>query len=450
MKILFVHIMCAGPNLMLNYSFGITSMAAVLKQSGHSTSYFPILCSEFLNKKNRIKTKLNSKIKDFEPDVIGISCMSDGFNVTKEIVKYFDQLFPNIFVILGGIHATSAPENTIKIKGVSAICLGEGELALRELLDKMQNKQPYLDTQNFWFKMNRKIIKNPQRNLISNLDNLPFEDMEILEKTRFIEPYKRTKNRVFPELGSDGQADIMTSRGCPGNCHYCFNSTLKSLYKNDPSFYRRHSVQYVIEQIKHIKKRYKISKIHFWDDSFTDDLEWLKIFSKKYNKEIHMPFRCIVRPNLTEEKVILLKNACCHTINIGVECGNDSIRNKMLNRPWTKKQIIKSCSLIKKHNLLLYVFSMVGCPGETEATLKETYDLIKKIKPDSSIHCSIFKPYPGTKSYLLCKHKGWLKQKNFYGYFSDSQLKLPKLSASMIKKYQYKIQALSNDPLISF
>ena len=88
---------------------------------------------------------------------------------------------------------------------------------------------------------------------------------------------------------------------------------------------------------------------------------------------------------------------------------------------------------------------MVGCPYETESTLKETFDLIKEIRPGSSIHCSIFRPYPATKSYSLCRRKGWLSGRRFKGFFIDSQLDLPHLSRGVIIKYQRKIAALSED-----
>ena len=445
MKILFVHLILGDPKLMLNYSLGITSMAAVLKQAEHRISYLPIMAPEYLRKDSEIKNQTEKRIEDFKPDIIGISSTSDCFIAAERVIHHINRRFPGLFIIVGGVHATSVPDSVMKIKGVSGICLGEGEHALLELLERVRDRQNYLGVKNFWFKNKKKIIKNPQRDLIHNLDELPFEDLDIIDENRLITLNRMNENIIFPQLGSVGQADIMASRGCEGNCSYCFNSVAKRLYKNERIFCRRHSVRYVIEQIKLIKKRYKMFKIHFWDDAFVDDIEWLRLFSRMYYKEIRMPFRCLVRPNLTKEKIRLLKAAGCNTINIGVECGNDYIRNRILNRPWTKEQILRSCALIKDYKILLYVFSMVGCPGENKSTLEETYNLIKEIKPDSSDHCSIFKPYPGTRSYFLCKQKGWIAKRRFFGYFIDSQLNLPGLSRIAIKKYQLKIRALSED-----
>jgi len=433
------------PAIMHNYSFGITSMAAVLKESGHAVSYFPVLCSHFHDGSGEVKYQLRRKIEDFKPAVAGVSFISDFFKIGKEVINYLKETFPDIFIIAGGPHATSDPEGTIRVKGLSGICLGESEYALLELLDRMQSRRSYTDVCNFWFKRKRKIIRNPQRSLIDNLDSLPLEDLEILEENRVVDLDRRYTNKILPQLGAVGQADIMASRGCPGACNYCFNYRLRQLYNQSGSFCRRHSSGYITGQIKFIKKKYKISKIHFWDDSFADNIKWLRVFLKKYREEIHLPFRCLVRPNLTEEKVRLLKESGCHTVNIGVECGSDYIRNKILNRPGTKEQILRSCRLLKKYKIFIYTFSIVGCPYENESTLKETFELIRSIEPHSSVSCSIFKPYPGTKSYLLCKQKGWLSRRKFSGFFADSRLNLPGLSRQTISKYQRKIVMLSPD-----
>lgn len=106
MKVLFAQTLGNDAMVMLNYSFGLISMAAVLKRAGHEVFYFPVVYNDFLDCDGKLKGRLKRRIEEFRPDVVGISSGSDFFGVAKEIIRYVNELFLRILIIIRGAHAT--------------------------------------------------------------------------------------------------------------------------------------------------------------------------------------------------------------------------------------------------------------------------------------------------------------------------------------------------------
>ena len=155
MRILFIHPM-PPPSLLflqkITYHYGLGIISAVLKQHGHEVKY--VSCYKFNPK------KIARIIIDYQPNLVGISVASNQFSLAEEITNFIDEVY-KIPVVLGGVHATVRPEETINIKGAFGVCLGEGEypmLELAELLEENPSPSPEdLNILNFWFKKNGEI-----------------------------------------------------------------------------------------------------------------------------------------------------------------------------------------------------------------------------------------------------------------------------------------------------
>jgi radical SAM superfamily enzyme YgiQ (UPF0313 family) len=417
MNVLIIYPVTPPEIFRVEFNIGIASISACLKKAGHKTSLLCIWKFE--------EDKVEEKIKNFNPKLIAFSTVSDQFELTKEIVKFIHANH-KIPIIIGGTHAMVAPEECIELDGVIGVCIGEGEEAIVELANYIEKEEDYSKVRNFWIKKDGKIIKNPQRPLIKDLDALPFPDRELFKG------YIDTSNEI----------EFMGARGCPYQCSYCINKVLQNSY-GIAGFVRYRSVDNLIKEIKEVLSKYRSPKILFHDDTFTLNKKWLSEFAEKYPKEIRLPYIANGRVETLNEDIIqLLKSSGCIELKIGVESGNEKIRREVLKRNMSNEQIINAFRLCRKYGILATSFNMIGIPGESEKEIKDTIELNKKIKP-FRMGVSIFRPYKGTELYNLCKKNGWISNRKVVSYFEEeSILDLPTISHKRLI-YYYKIFKLS-------
>lgn len=362
MKVLFIQ------NFLQAY-YGVMSISAVLKKQGHETEV------HIVDKKDDIL----EVVRKSAPDIVGFSCTTAMYSIALEQSRKIKEKF-EISIIFGGAHPTICPE-IIHEKSIDIICRGEGEYALLELLNNMEKGEDICKIKNLWVKNNNQIHKRDIRELIKNLDELPFPDREIY--------YGK-----YPYLKKQSTKVFFLGRGCPYNCSFCVNKTYVILYKGKGKYIRRRSVSKIIEEILDVKKRYGLKAIYFNDDTFTLNKEWIFGFLEEYEKKVRIPFTCGSRAALlTEDMVQKLKNANCKCIEMGVETGNEKLRKDLLGKTETNESLINASQLIKKSKIKLKTSNMMCLPGETVELALETIRFNSKLKADF-MNCSLLQPYP--------------------------------------------------------
>ena len=312
-------------------------------------------------------------------------------------------------VIVGGPHPTFFPD-IIANKNIDYVCRGEGEYALLDLLNAMSTGNGNTtNIPNIWAKdVSDNICKNDIRPFIEDLDVLPFPDFSIYSKYRYMTPYNLD---MFP---------VITGRGCPFNCSYCFNKSYKKIYSGKGKYLRRRSPDYVIGQLLEAKEKYNITKINFVDDCFFIFPSWVKEFSSKYKVKIALPFIINVEAtHVTEELVKIAKEMGCICFRMGLETGNDDLRQLILNKKVSQEQIRDVAAAVKKHGMKLATYNMLGLPGETLENSIETYTLNKEIKADF-VQCSLLQPYPGTEINEYVINNDFLDDQNDQTVHSES------------------------------
>ncbi|MBM3251251.1 MAG: B12-binding domain-containing radical SAM protein [Candidatus Omnitrophica bacterium] len=410
-----MHLLIIYPNINLEpaVSHGITALAGMLKAHGHSVSLL------VLDKYKAIKEgQIYSQVSVINPDVIGLSLTSNQKRYAKEIITGLKRNF-HIPIVVGGVYPTLFPEFIKEVEGIDGLCRGEGEEALIEYLDCLQQNKDYYRIKNWWFKKDGKIITNPIRPFNQNLDNYPLPDYEIFPKDFFHYP-----NMAF-------------TRGCPFPCAYCSNHALKNIYSDNGPYLRFKSVARALEEIKIYIDKINPSWLGFDDDSITKNKEWLKEFCEKYPKVSSIPFHCNSFPSAINSEVCrMLKSAGCRVIGIGVESGDEEIRIKTLKRPIKNQDIIAAFKCAKDAGLLTHSFNMIGIPGETKECFKETVKLNRVIQPDY-FQLTVFYPYEGTQLYEVVRQKGLSTNRDIDTFFcGESVLDMPGFSRSQIK-WQY-------------
>jgi len=382
-------------------NMGISSISAMLKQAGHETLlYHPRIFS---------KETFLKCVESFDPNVIGFSVTTHQYQFAIKYARFAKECRENITTIFGGVHPTLTPESVIENPYVDMVCRGEGEFATVELVEALEKGENFSNIQNIWIKKNGSIIKNPKRDLIENLDSLPFPDREFINQKEILR-----KNGF--------RLDVSIGRGCPYQCPYCCNSALSELYKDKGKFVRLRSPENVLKEIDSIVHKYTVKEIHFQDDMFLLNKNWLREFGEPYAKDYHIPFHIAARVDHVDSEITgLLRQMGCISVSTGVETGNEKLRRNVLDKKVTNEQIIKAVGLLKEAGIKVCSLNMVGIPGETIGTINETISFNKKLNPNW-LGISIFSPYPGTRLYNLCVKKGYIAGDSNFEDFSTSYM----------------------------
>jgi anaerobic magnesium-protoporphyrin IX monomethyl ester cyclase len=348
---------------------GIMYLSSALKSAGHET--------EALNTDACRETVID-EIARRAPGLIAFSSTSGLHRSHIELANRIKTAM-NVPIIMGNAHATLFPEILEQETSLDFLCLGEGEEAIVELVDALEKKTDPTGIRNIWAKIDGKIYKNPIRPFRSDLDALPFPDRGLV-------------SHLNPAYLVHGTSHVVTGRGCPYDCTYCFNHILREM--TEGKYVRRRSVDNVIREIKEVVALNRSQMIDIQDDTFILDKKWLLEFAPRFRNEIGLPYLCHVRANLmTEEIAKILADSGCVTVCIGIEAGNDRLRNEILHRNLSKEQIYESCRLLNKYGIDIISQNVVGIPYETLDTLWETLEINRKCRPKIVV-ISSFEPYP--------------------------------------------------------
>jgi len=426
MRILFVEIYVKTTEPM-----GIMLLSALAKQKGHQTFLHILLQGD-----------LREALEKIKPDIVAYSAMTGDHRYFLEANKIVKNYNKSIFTIMGGKHPTFFPE-ILRASDLDAICIGEGDDAWPELLSVLENKGDINDISNIMTRENSAIFK--LRNRCSNLDNLPFLDYDIC--------YRNTP------LGKMLKRTIMTSRGCPYSCTYCFNHIYNKMYHGKGPVVVRQSVERVIGEAKYLISHWPTKFIKFYDDDFVLKLDdWLREFSERWPEEIGLPFHCLLRANVIArepEILVLLKKAGVKSVMMSVESGNDYVRNHLFKRNMSKdelRQAFKKC-----WDLGIHTFSLAILGVPISKTKEREFNLPNSLKRDIEsldinleIHSTlaeypILVPYPRTEIGEYCRKNGFFDGNfdNFtVSYQSKSLLTCFTLKEKMIQQNLFMLGSI--------
>ncbi len=353
-----------------------------------------------------------------DPVVLAFSTPTVYAQTYVELCRRLKRGF-DFFSVFGGAHPTYFPD-MVEEEGVDGICRGEGEYPLLELLDRLSNAESVAGIPNWWIKEDGAVHKNPLRPLIEDLDELPLPDHEIFRS-------------AVPQ--SIWQAMVVTSRGCPYNCTYCYNHVYRKLYRGKGKVLRRRSVDHVIRELKPLTKYRCYRFVKFLDDLFTLSPDWIEEFSAAYSREIRLPFSCLVRANHLSPKIVRdLKRAGCWRVQLGLESGDDYVRNTIFKRRMDVEEIVEAARMVKAGGLRLVTGNILGAPGSSfEADLK-TLLLNMRIKPDYA-GVSLLQPYPGTEIHECARKMNML---------DSSSPKLTESTVSRVSTLRYRDEKEKN------
>lgn len=338
-------------------------------------------------------------IEDFGADIVGITVVTVVAEAAASLTNFIRQRF-HIPAIWGGIEPTIEPEKSLRV--ADAVCIGEGEDALAEVLAGLDADGTVPSgVANVWVRgSNGTVHKNAMRPLRQDLDALPPLDCSPEEKF-YVEGEDVVSNWSVEKL--DGFYETMTSRGCPFACAYCCNAQLRKLYPGQ-RYVRRRSPGNVIEELISAQKIVPIEFISFQDDVFTFDREWLAEFARSYKKHVGLPFWCYTHALHTDfGSLELLHDAGLRRVTLGIQSGSQRILKEIFNRPVPNRKVIESARVLERIGLEYNFDVITNTPFETEEDCIDTLELLlalPRVRFDFGL--SKLSIYPNTEVERLC------------------------------------------------
>jgi radical SAM superfamily enzyme YgiQ (UPF0313 family) len=360
---------------------GITHLATYINHRGKHRADI----TDFTFHRLEWKEHLRKSYEKDKPDVIGISTNTMHMQFIKPVVREIKQKYGTT-IILGGAHASVHPDETLRIPEVDAVCIGDGEFALEKYLDALSENRSVKGIDGIWAKELCGYVVNAGGCFIKDLDQFPPPDWSLWED---LEKY-------FYFLG---MLYIQGSRGCPYRCTYCDAHGIRDAVGGD--YFRLRDPLAFAQEIRYQWDKYKGLKnpprlAQLFDPVFTHDKKWLDAFCDEYRRlDMHrqLRFSAFSRIDaLDEHEIKTLSESGCAILRVGVESGNEFIRNTVYKKHISNEKVREIFRLCKEYGIVHTAFYILGGPGENKQTINDTIKFAVEVAAARSAFF-IYKPF---------------------------------------------------------
>ena len=376
-------------------------LAAYLRQNGYRDIDIHIAAFE-------ADEEIVSQASDSE--IVGFTATSPMMKHAVALTRQIRRVNPKATIIFGGVHPTVLPENTLKDKNINVVARGEGEQTLLELVRAIESKERLDGIKGISYKNERgEVIHNPGRELIPDIDLIPFPARNLMSQEKFLEI-------GYNKYGDRG-AWVFSSRGCPYQCTYCAS------WRTWTRKWRARSPQNIVKEIRELIDSFDVDRINFADDTFTVSRRRVVEFCQLLEREdLHIAWGCNIRVDTVDKELLdIMKSAGCVDVWIGAESGSPLIL-KDIKKGINLTQVRNAFKWAKEAGLRRRAYLMLGAQRESSGTVLQTERLVEEIKPDV-LDFSILTPYPGCEDYERAKEMGYVSDDTDWSaidLFSDS------------------------------
>lgn len=422
-----------NPEDPISFPLGVGLLSSILKKKGHQVKgiYIHSNLDNF-----RELNRIYFRVKKFSPNLICYSCTSPAFEHIKKVAQHLRKYF-EITGICGGTHPTLYPENTLSVEGIDYVCVGQGEKALIEFVENLENGRDCSEVPGVWrLHPEKGIIKNKLYPLIQELDKLHWIDYEVFGKS------------FIKKITKEGWLRYITSRGCPYSCTYCHNKMIREVFSkeigvpvNKLGYVRFRSVDSVIEEILCMVQKYDLKVINFMDDLFCLRRDRTIEFCQKFKGRIPTYVGYSIQTHLQhldKDLIEALRDSRCLRVVVGVESASQRILN-LLKRKTNSNRISEKLSLLvnAKFPLGTWTLNMLGIPTETKEEMLETLALNAECAVERA-KFNFLAPYPNSEIFDFCKKNNLLETSARSQRFRDrywTNIKFPSEEEAFLEKF---------------
>lgn len=364
------------------------------------------LCTIVDDVESGLKGLIKERMLSFNPDIVAISALFNTcYNYLEMISATSKEVKASALVVMGGGIATNLPTEILNdFSRIDALCFGEGELPMKQLLDMDNANEAFMSSPAWITRKSLKDGRKPQNVYIQDLDEIPPFDYTLMA----INEYKGRKADQLSAPKDVRQLSIYTSRGCPFNCVFCASGSVHG------KKVRFMSVDRVVSEVKQMVSLYNMEVLAIEDDHFLADKERAKeILRRLSDLKLRIEF-----PNGTaiyaidEEVGDLLKKAGVTTVSLAMESGSDYVLKKIINKPLKLDMVKNAVDILRKNGVCVHCGIVLGLPGELEIHREETMQMILKTGFDW-VYFNLAVPVVGSRLYTICKEHGYLINDDF-------------------------------------
>lgn len=354
---------------------GLAYLAAVLEREGHEIKIFDFSLDPHTSLEDDVQA-----VCTFDPHLVGITAMTSVYHSALETATLL-KAYLGRPIVIGGPHATVYPERVLAESPViDYVVRGEGEETIQELVHALCGNGDLSAVRGLTYKIRGEILSNPDRPLITDLDALPFPARHLFDLKRY--------GLRTPE--GQPMATILSSRGCPYHCSYCFKGIVGRTY-------RQRSPENIIAEIKQVIAQYGIRNFYFIDDLFTIDQRRLEAITEQLIREqLDIRWQCLGRVDRVNAEILRkMYEAGCRRIHFGIESGNEEVLRR-IGKGIKPEQVRQAVRWAQEAGIHVKGYFMLGLPGDTEETMQQTVDFAVELNLDDAMF-SLTTPFPGTR-----------------------------------------------------
>lgn len=324
---------------------GIMSLASYLRKNIPKNLEIKLTDGTLLGKEKAVQ-----EIVDFSPDILGVSSFTPTSTGGYWLINEVKNVLPQTFVVVGGVHASSLPEDVYQRSKTDLVVIGEGEKTLLEIVKaktEVNQKNGFENIPGLAIYNKNNLFRTPPRQFIQNLDNIPFPNYDLVENL--------DKYRGWFFRKQSPETIIMSTRGCPYHCFFCTDV----IWKSAKPYLRVRSPKNVADELEILAKNYGFKEYFDQADEFNCLVPWaIEVCQEIKKRKLGLTWKCQLRADrMTEELARNLAKAGCWYVHLGVESANRRTL-KGIGKGITPEQVEKTCKMLKKYGIKVYLLMM--------------------------------------------------------------------------------------------
>jgi radical SAM superfamily enzyme YgiQ (UPF0313 family) len=336
------------------------------------------------------------RLKEIRPGFVGLTAMTPHIVQAGKLARMIRVELPDTVILLGGAHVSALPEETMRrFPDIDVGFVGEADHSLPEVLEAIDSGAVPSTVKGTISWVSANLVYSGPRTDRVDLDSLPLFAWDILDGFPRIYAAPLFAAHRVPAT------PILTSRGCPGACIYCYSGCHKTI--------STYSADYIVNMLLYLRGQYGIKEFMVYDDNFVMFRSNLKRFlNMLIDEKLGFTWSCNARVDMVNQEILdLMARAGCWQISYGIETGNESIMDS-LGKRITKQAVVRAVASTRKAGIRTVGYFMIGHFGETLETIEETIQFACETGLDD-FRMSFFTPLPGTKASLMVEQFGELE-----------------------------------------
>lgn len=449
----------------IKFPLGFLYMGGILEKNGFQVKILD--CPIYYKKKRKINSStvkiglfpddIEAEIREFQPDIVGVSCAytayeSDSFELIELVKKISKEMNKKIIVVVGGAHTSANSEYVLRNKNIDIAIIGEAEETILEIAKKYEKKnlseKDLLKIKSIGFRYRGKVKINSLRERIRDLDKINAA-WHLIDMNLY---FQHPDNSLVTLRGPS--VDIVTSRGCPGNCVFC---SIRTVWGR---VWIGRSAKNVVDELELLNKKYGARHFRIFDDNLTLDRKRIieicdEVIKRKLDIKWDTP-NGVAFWTLDEEVLRKMKKAGCYRITFGIESCSPNTQ-RYIKKIADLKKIDSLINLCHKIGIWICATFIIGFPYETPEEIKKTTEYLINSRVNFAFLC-IAQPYQGTDLYNDFQKENLmqefqpesnvLKSKYNTKYFTSEELN--KMRVSTLRKFYINRAVSYLNPIIFY